>query len=155
MESKRRREHETDKLGILSLGFFLILLGLMWMITPDIANHIRAFFSPEGWHLAEVSQNVFFLEPNRNHPVLYNAASFFCLAFGAFQIIILGIRVALRDALDKIGGTLSGMVFWVGMGYFFGMLANNAVGWFGLLAGFVIFVGISIILQSIFRLIRR
>lgn len=155
MESRRRQKHETDKLGILSLGFFLILLGIMWMITPNIADHIRAFFSPENWHLAEVSQNILFPEPDYNHPVLYNVASYFCLAFGVFQVIILGIRVALRDDLDKIGGTLSGTIFWIGMGYFFGMLASNAVGWFGLLAGFVIFVGISIIIQSMFRLIRR
>ncbi len=45
MGIRSRRKDKTDKLGILSLGFFLILLGIMWMITPDVADHLRAFFS--------------------------------------------------------------------------------------------------------------
>ncbi|MCX8182758.1 MAG: hypothetical protein N3D12_06540 [Candidatus Methanomethyliaceae archaeon] len=149
----KKREEETDKLGIISLGFFLILIGLVWMLTPDIMETLRAFFSPNNWRISEVGQNVFFPEPKGHYPVLYNAASYFCFAFGAFQIAILGIRIALHNSLERIGGTLSGAVFWVGMGFFFGMLASNALGWFGLFAGFVMLIGASIITQSIFRLI--
>lgn len=147
----KRQEEEMDKLGIISLGFFLVLLGLVWILTPDIGEHLRAFLSQENWHMSEVDHKIFFPEPDTHYPVLYNAASYFCLAFGAFQIVILVARIMLHT-LEKIGGTLSGAIFWMGMGFFLGMIASNTLSWFGLFAGFLMLVGASIITKSIFRL---
>ncbi|MEM4720945.1 MAG: hypothetical protein QXT73_02620 [Candidatus Methanomethylicaceae archaeon] len=148
----KRQEEEMNKLGIISLGFFLVLLGLVWILTPDIGEHLRAFLSQENWRISKVGQRLFFPEPNTHYPVLYNTASYFCFAFGAFQIVILLLRVVLHNPLNKIGETLSEAIFWMGMSFFFGMLASNALGWFGLFAGFLMLVGASIITKSIFRL---
>ncbi|MEM3675358.1 MAG: hypothetical protein QXG08_07810 [Candidatus Methanomethyliaceae archaeon] len=149
----KRQKEETDKLGVISIGVFLVLLGLVCMLTPNIGEHLIGFLSPENWRISKVGQGLFLPEPNTHYPVLYNTASYFCFAFGAFQIVILLLRVVLHDPLNKIGETLSEAIFWMGMNFFFGMLASNALGWFGLFAAFLMLVGASIITKSIFKLI--
>lgn len=137
----------------MSLGFFLLLAGILWVTTPGIVEEVKALVNPVNWHLTEIGSRVFFPEPDNSYPVFYSAASYFCLVFGIVELAISGIRLAVHQPKSKIGGGLSGVAFWLGLGYFFGLLANNTIGWFGLVAGFFVFLGLSMVIESVFRLV--
>lgn len=151
-EEEKKRLKGTDWLSILSLGFFLALLGVIWIITPNLTDEVKTFFTPENWQLENVTGNIVFPKPEQNYPTLYTAAMQFCYVFGIFHIAILAFRLVLRESLDKMGGTVSNIVFWLCTGFFLGMLAGGTIEWFGFLAGLIISIGLVIIISSIIKL---
>ena len=148
---EERRSEGTDWLSIVSLGFFLVLLGVIWIITPDCWNEVVDFF--KDFHLENVTGNIILPAPKHSHPVVYTAAMRFCLAFGIFHIVILALRFVLRESVDRKTGTISGIVFWLGAGFFLNMLAAGDIGWFGFLSGLIICVGLMIVVSSIVKLL--
>jgi hypothetical protein len=150
MASVRRRSRGTDWLGLLSFGFFVVILGTVWMLTPNLTDEAVDF--AKDFHLQNVTSNIALPEPQNNHPVLYTAAMQFCFLFGISQIVILVLRFALHDSLDKKAGDTSGIAFWFSAGYFPSLLAIGSIGWFGFIAGIVISVGLAIIVSSLVKL---
>lgn len=153
-EEKKKLSEGPEWTGILSFGFFILLLGSFWIITPNLTEEVETFFNPENWDLTNVTQHVTFPEPKHNYPVLYTAAMQFCFVFGVFQIVVLALRFMLHESLDKVGAAISGMVFWFGISFFFSMLASETIRWFGFLAGLIIFVGLAIIVRGVVGLFR-
>jgi hypothetical protein len=153
--AENRRWHVTSSpwLSLISFGFFLILLGAIWFITPNISAAVENFVGD--FQLRKVAGDVSLPAPGSDHPVLYNAAMQFCLVFGVFQIVILALRFVFRDSVERKAETVSGVVFWLGVAVFLGLLANGSLGWFSFIAGFVVSVGLSVVARNIVRLFRR
>ena len=158
-ESEKRRSGGTDWLSLLSFGFFLILLGVFWTNNPGIEEKIIAFITD--LHLENVIEkiggpNIVFPVPRNlyDHVELYAIARQFCLIQASFQIAMLALRFAFRESLNRKAMTISNIVFWFGEGFFLNMLANQAIGWFGFLAGFIVIIGLSIVVSSFVRLLR-
>lgn len=128
-----------------------MLVGVIWIITPDFWNKVVDFF--KDFHLANVTEKIILPAPEHSHPVVYTAAMQFFLAFGVFHIVILALRFVLRESMDRKTGTLSGIVFWLGAGFFLNMLAAGDIGWFGFIAGLIICVGLLIIVSSLVKLL--
>jgi hypothetical protein len=151
-----RRSRGTDWLGLLSFGFFLLLLGTVWAINPNaLADEAKAFVKSESWHLKPLTGNLSLPEPTRTFPAIYTAAGQFCLAFGFFEIAILIIRFVLHDRLDRKADAVSGIAFWLSAGYFLSLLVNQPpIGWFAFLAGIIISGGIAITASSLVKLFR-
>ncbi len=152
MDAARRKE-SLDWIGFLNFGTFVILLGFIWISTPNLGDKVINFF--EDLHIIEVSSNVFLPAPVQNHPALYKAAANFALLFGAFQMIILGLKILFGDSLGGKIDTVSGMVFWLVLSLLLNMLANGSIGWFSFMGGFLICIGLSIVVGSGLRLFRR
>jgi len=146
-ERSERRLEKWDRLGFVSLGFFLVLVGIIYLTTPNCYGEFVAFF--KDFKLVKVAPNVFFPAPASNHPVVYGAVMEFCFVFGPFQIVLLGLRFVLRDTLSRKAETLSGIIFWLGAGFLLNMLFVENIGWFAFLGGLIIFVGLSLVLRSL------
>jgi hypothetical protein len=147
MALDERRLKGLDRLGFASFGFFLVLIGVIFIITPNLGDEIADF--SEDFELVEVSPNVSFPKPASNHPVLHTAVAQFCIAYGLFQIAILILRLYFGDYLSRKAGTLSGAVFWLGAGYLLVILSAGNIGWFAFLSGLIIFVGLSLVVRSL------
>jgi hypothetical protein len=147
MALDERRWKGLDMLGFVSFGFFLVLVGVIFVITPNLGDEIVAFF--KDFELVEVYPNVFFPAPTPNHEVFYTAVAEFCIGYGLFQIAILILRVYLGDYLKKKAGTLSGAVFWLGAGYLLIILSAGNIEWFAFLSWLIIFVGLSLVVRSL------
>jgi hypothetical protein len=143
-----------DWLGLVSFGFFFILIGAIWFISPPaLHEEIRDFVKSENWILQPVIGNLSLPMPTRAYPATYTAAMQFCFAFGVFEIVILALRLALHDPMERLTGAISGMAFWLSVGYFLSLLANESIGWFAFLAGIIISAGLAIVASSIAKLI--
>lgn len=140
----------TGWLSTLSFGFFLILFGVIWIITPNFSSKVVDFV--KDFHLEHLTEHVVLPAPEHSHPVVYRAAMQFCLVFGAFQIVVLILRFIFHDSLDNKSGTISNIAFLFSAGFFLNMLANKSIGWFGLLAGLIISIGLAIVASSLVKL---
>lgn len=144
---------ERDWLGIASFGFFLILVGVIWLITPNLRDEIVTFAEDIAHHTEPITENVSLPAPASPHPVVYTAAAHFCLVFGVFHIIVLGLRTVFKESLNRKSGTVSSVVFWLGASYFLFALADGNIGWFAFLAGLIMIVGLMIVVSSLIKLL--
>lgn len=154
-EERKRRRGNTDWLGLVSFGFFLILVGTIWAFTPSLTEEVVRFGKDLVVHFQNVSGSITLPAPEFNHPVVYVAAMQFCIVFAIAQIAILGLRLIFHDSVDKMAGDASGMAFWFSAGYFLHLLANSHISWFGFLAGIIISGGLAIVATSLVKLLSR
>ena len=148
MTRHERRYEKQDIFGLVSFGFFLVLVGVIWIITPNLFEEVHNFF--EDFKLKEeVFPNVFLPAPVHHHPVVYTAIARFCFVFGLFQIFILVLRFVFREPVDKIAGTFSGMVFWLGAGFVANMLSAGTIKWFAFLGWIIVLIGLSLVIRSL------
>lgn len=150
-EKEQRHIGKADMLGLVSLGFFFILIGAIWMATPNLTDEMVDFF--KDFKLVKLTEHIVFPAPAQSHPVVYTAVMQFCLTFGALQIIILVLRFVFHDSLKRKAETFSGIVFWFIAGFFLQMLIDEALSWFGFVAGLIIAGGAAITASSIFKLL--
>ena len=145
----------SQKIGFISFGFFLILVGFIWLNTPDLKDAVVAFFKDV--HLEEAFQDVYLPAPKSQwgHPVVYSAFQQFCIGYGLFQIVVLVLRFVFGSSISERAGTVSGIVFWLGLAFFIGILLAEAVAWFAFLAGFIIVVGLSLIVRGVAQILMR
>jgi len=142
-----RRLKGLDRLGFASFGFFLVLIGVIFVVTPHLDEEIVAFF--KDFEIVEVYPNVSLPKPASNHPVLYIAVAEFCIAYGLFHIVILILRLYFRDYLNRKAGALSETVFWLGASYLLNILSAEIIGWFTFLSWLIIMVGIALVVRSL------
>jgi len=155
--TRERHSRSTDWLGLVSLGFFFIIVGTVFVVTPNLVEEIRAFF--KNFYLAEAYPNVKLPAPRFPRPMVYEAVMNFCYAFGASQIIVLILRFALKESSSRKAETASGIIFWLGMGVFANsasLLLVEPTAWFSILSGLIIMVGLLIISRILLaELLRR
>ena len=152
VSSKKRYSRSTGWLSTLSFGFFLILFGIIWIVTPNFSTEVIDF--AENFHLEHFTEHIILPAPKESHPVVYTAAMQFCLVFGAFQTVILVLRFIFHDSVNRKSGTISNITFWFSTSFFLNMLANKSTGWFGFLAGLIISIGLAIIASSVVKLFK-
>ena len=140
-------KEKKDVLGLVSLGLFLVFIGVIFSITPNWYSAARDFV--KDFELVKVNQNISLPAPKSNHPVVYTAIEQFCLVWGLFQIGILVSKFFLRDTVHKKAETFSGIIFWFGAAYLTSLLVAESISWFAFWAGIVTLVGISIIARSL------
>ncbi len=145
-------------IGLLSFGFFIMLFAMFFLIVPDYGDKVVRFF--QDFKLQEVAPNFFLPGPEHYyrdvHPYVYNAAMQFCLIFGMFQFLVLGLRLYLKSTLSRIAETVSNIVFWLGAGYMTYLLTQNTIPtrfWFPFIGGVIAVIGLSIIARSLVTLL--
>lgn len=149
----RERSKKTDMLGIVSLGFFLVLIGAIFMTTPSLSDKIRLFF--HDFQLEEVRPSVYFPIPKSSHQPLYNAVFQLCLAFAVFQVLILIARFGLREPINKKSETFSGLFFWFGAAAALNSLSTGGIEWLTFWGWIVVLIGAVIVVRSTISLCAR
>ncbi len=144
--SSKRRPDTPDVLGLVMFGVFLILLGWIFSITPNLLDEVINFFVDI--RLTEVSPGIFLPLPQSNHPVLYSAVYQFALAFAAAHIFLLIARIALRHPANEVGSAISGGIFWGGLAYIVQRIANG-LDWVPAITFFFVLIGIGFIIGAI------
>jgi hypothetical protein len=153
-ENEKKPLEGTNWLSLLSVGLFLMLLGTIWIITPNLTSDVIAFVNPKNWHLKNVTGNIAFPEPNDSHPILYTATMQFSFVFGVLQIVILVLRFAFRESIDRKAETVSGIAFWFSISFFLHMLTIESITMFGFVSGIIISAGLALLTSSFVKLFR-
>jgi hypothetical protein len=143
------RRESWDVLGMVSFGFFLLLAGIIIIITPHPLKEAQSFFT-------DVFENVQgFPAPSMPHPVLYTAVMRFTLIFGLFSVGILVLRFVLRESANRKAGTVTSVVFWLGVAFLTNLLAAESISWFAFWAGIIMIIGVMVIVGALMRFLSK
>jgi hypothetical protein len=153
------RMRREGLISAISAGFFFLLVGAIFIITPNLFQRILDFFN-DFTRLVPVPNTTQIFVPAPDHPlghrVVYQAAEQFEFALGLFQFVILALRLVMSSPLRRITETVSHLIFWLGAGYLTLTLLlepttyrSAMVTWFAFWAAIIMLLGTSFIVRAI------
>ena len=155
------RRHREGLISAISAGFFFVLVGAIFLATPNLFERIIDFFT--SFDIVRVPNlgDVFFPAPVQPvaHSVVYIAVERFSLVWGFFQIVILALRFVALSPWNKKAESVSNLVFWFGTGFLIrtflietmslALLTNPLARWFVFWSGIIMLMGVSLIVRAI------
>lgn len=152
------RRYREVLFNAISAGVFFILVGAIFITTPNLFDKIIDFF--RDFDIVRVpNMEILLLAPASpgTHLVVYSAATQFSFVWGLFQIVILALRFVARSPLSKKTETMSDLVFWLGASFLIRTFLNEtttATTWFVFWAGVIMLIGVSLIIRAIILAVR-
>jgi len=150
------RQYQEGLFTAISIGFFILLVGTLFVITPNLFDKILDFF--KGFDTVGVpNTDITFFAPEfpRLHLTIYQAARQFSIALGIFQIVILALRFVIPSSWGKRSETVGSLVFWVGAGFLIQLFLIDTTQWFLFWSTIIILVGVSMIARAIVMAVSR
>lgn len=142
--------------GAISAGFFFLLIGVIFAITPNLFQRTIDFFNDFGLERIPNTAVYFFAPASpRFHQIVYRAVEQFSYAIGFFQIVLLALRFFAGSPWNKKAETVSNLVFWIGTGYLIRMLLieptiwTAMTTWFVFWSAIIMLLGVSLIVRAI------
>lgn len=134
-----------------SIGFFLLLVGTIFVITPNLFGAILDFFGD--FSVVTIpNTEIIFLGPENPgmHMTLYEAAWQFSIASAVFYVVILVLRFVFPSSRGKRTETVGNIVYWAGEAYLVQLLLIESTQWFPFWSAIIIVAGISFIVRALF-----
>ncbi|HTY75665.1 MAG TPA: hypothetical protein VMD05_08890 [Candidatus Nanoarchaeia archaeon] len=142
-------------------GGFLVVVGVIFAITPDLFGKTSAFlndFTTQRLPFAGGLGNLNLLAPQNPaaHSDFYTAVMRFDIGIAILEFIMVLMRLGLQK-VHRVAETMGNLVFWGGAAYLTStfLLAGTLQGWFEFWAALVVLVGISMIVRGIVHFVRR
>ena len=150
-------------ISAISVGFFFLLIGAIFVVTPNLFDKIMDFLRDFEFRLLPHTDNIYLPAPLNPylHVGVYTAVWQFSIVWGIFQIVILAFRYVVGSPFRKKAETAGNLVFWLGTSYLIGTFRNATSrapflntttpleGWFAFWAMIIILIGISLIARAI------
>ena len=144
----------------ISAGFFLLLIGVIFVTTPSLSQGIVDFFKDFTLNVAVPHLSGVFVpvpEHLAQHTVVYTAAGQFSLVWGIFQIVILALRFMAGLNRGKTTETAGHVVFSLGAAYLIDLLLTRSMltgigaleNWFVFWAAVIVLLGVSLIVRGV------
>jgi len=158
-EGRYRPRHGESIVSAIGAGFFFILIGAIFVMTPNIFDRVVDFF--KNFDVIKIPNTEVYLPAPKNpsmHLTVYNAIGTFCLVWGIFQIVLLALRFVFSSPYAKKAETVSSAVFWLGAYYLVINFLNNApmlTEWFAFWSMILTWLGFSLIIRAIVLAARR
>ena len=146
-------------MSAVAVGAVFILIGIVFVITPNLVNDANKFFS-DFTTLQVPSTSIQLPAPAHpaNHAELYGAVGQFALGIAVLQVLMLALRLGLRSPTRRIAETVGNLVFWFGATYLIFTFLNDATTvqtWFTFWAAILVVLGASLIVRSLILFARR
>lgn len=146
-------------MSAVSAGWFLILIGLIFAITPNLFGSILNFFQDFG--IVTVPHTDIPLPAPKTpniHTVVYSAVGLFSLIWGILEIVFLLLKFIARSPVDKKAENVSNIVFWLGTSYLISATLTETTTrttWFLFWTEILMLIGVTLIVRALILAIRR
>lgn len=146
-------------MGAVSAGCFLILIGLIFAVTPNLFSSILDFF--RNFVVVTVPNTEISLpapETPSAHAVVYSAVGLFSLIWGILEIVFLALRFIVRSPLDKKAENASNIVSWLGGSYLISTMltaTTTLTVWFVFWTEIIMLIGVVLIVRALILAIGR
>lgn len=144
------RKNQEGLFTAISAGFFLLLVGAIFVVTPNLFDKTLNFFGDLS--LVDVpNTDIIFIGPEfpRSHLTVYQAAGQFSVALAIFQIIILALRFIIPSSWGKRSETVGNFVYWAGAAFLIQLfLIETPTQWFVFWSILIIVIGVSLIVRA-------
>ena len=140
-------------LSAISVGFFFILAGTIFIATPNLPEKAIDFF--QNFEVVRVASSQVYLpapiSPSA-YVTIYQAVGLFSLLWAFFEIAMLIIRVFAGSLLRKKVDGASNVSFWFGAYYLIGVFLDETVTqsrWFAFWAAIVVLIGVTLLVRAV------
>jgi hypothetical protein len=141
-------------ISLFSAGFFLILIGMIFVTTPNFFAKMLSFF--EDFRLIQVpniATGILLPAPRHpeNHTTIYATASWFSFAWGIFLVALLAVRILFHSPLRKKAENVSDIFFSLTNSFLISNFLNEAttiVTWFTFWTLVIVLFGVSLIIRA-------
>lgn len=161
-DERRRNRWEHDGLiTAVAFGGFLIIVGLIFAITPDLSQKITTFFQDLTTQALPFNSLSNITLPAPQNPAaymdLYTAVMQFDIGIAVLELIILAMRLSLQSRTHRIAETVGNLVFWGAAAVLVNVFlqAGTLTGWFEYWASLIIVVGVSLVARAMVHFARR
>ena len=140
----------------ISAGFFFLLIGIIFVVTPNLFDGIINFIDNFG--LVNVpNTNIIVPAPEiqRAHLTVYEAAGQFSIALAIFQIVVLALRFVIPSSWEKRSETVGNFIYWTGSAYLIQLFLIDTTQWFTFWSTIIIVIGFSLIVRAAVMAISR
>lgn len=149
-------KHQDGLFTAISAGFFLLLVGAIFVITPNLFESIIDFF--KDFKLVDVpNTDIVFIGPEfpGSHMTVYQAAGQVSVALCVFQIVILALRFVIPSSWGKRAETVGNFVYWAGAAFLIQLFLVESTQWFVFWSTIIIIAGVSLIARAVVMAISR
>ena len=159
----RGGRHGDGIISAVAVGAVFILIGIVFITTPNLATSIGDFFgdmTTAQFPFGSSSSTIALPAPAHpgSHTTVYSAWTQFDFGIGILQVVILVWRLMIGSPLRRKSETLGNLVFWFGATYLQSVYLNSTTTlseWFMFWAAVIVVVGLSIIARAAILIIRR
>jgi hypothetical protein len=132
-----------------SAGFFFLLVGVIFIITPNLFNAAVDFL--QNLELARVPNTDIFLPQPTNlasNLTVYQAVGQIAIVVCAFQLFMIALRFVFHSSMNKRAETVGNLVYWAGAAFLVQTYLVDSMQWFVYWALLIIVVGVSLIARA-------
>jgi len=143
------RKHQEGLFSAISGGFFLLLVGIIFIITPNLFDNLLNFIGD--FQLVDVpNTDIVFFGPQspRSHLTVYQAVGQVSIAVCILQIIILSLRFVIPSSWEKRSETVGNFVYWGGATFLIQLFLVESTQWFVFWSTLIIIVGVSLVVRA-------
>lgn len=147
----KKTKTDQDILGAVTFGLLIILVAILFVITPNIIPAIINFVTD--FAFLEVYPGFFFWAPQNpaNHLLLYNTIFQFFIGTLVINIVVLFLRIIFKDTYRRQVESAGGLIFGIGAIWAAYNLLNNytLAGAFTAFGGYILIIGgLSLVISS-------
>jgi hypothetical protein len=157
------RRYREGLLSAISVGFFLVLIGMLFVIKPNLYSDTATFFNNFNVTSAVPHTQIQLPAPSSSSTVhdanlsVYSAVEQFSLAWGIFLIALLVLRFAFDSSWRRKAENISNIVFWFGLIYLVqtwlisptNSYTYQAQTWFEFWSMVIVLLGICLIVRAV------
>ena len=150
------RKYPEGLFTAVSAGFFLLLVGALFVVTPNLFDGIIDFF--QDFSLVDVPHtDIVFIGPEfpRAHLTVYQAAAQFSIALAVFQVVMLALRFITPSSWAKRSETVGNLVYWAAAAFLTQTFLVETTQWFVFWSTILIAIGVSLIARAAFMAVSR
>lgn len=154
-------QRDREKIiSAVSIGFFFILAGTIFLLTPNFIDKVTAFFNDFILVRAPNTEQVFLPAPSSpsKHLGVYMVVEEFTVIWGIFQLLILVLKVTFHFSSTSKAETISGIIFWLGISYLislFLIVQATTIRWLVFWAMTITLIGVSQVIRAIVLAVKR
>ena len=148
-------QRSTERLiSVSSVGFFLILIGMIFALTHGFFSALLTFFNDLGLvQVPNVYTGIVLPAPENpaDHTTVYSVASWFSFVWGIFLAALLVVRILVNSPLKKKAQNASDIFYWLASGFLIGYFLNEtttSVMWFSFWTAIIMLLGVSLIIRA-------
>ncbi len=144
------KKYPENLFTAVSIGFFFLLVGAIFLTTPNLFDKIMDFFNDLSLVIVP-NTNIKFPGPVSPalHLALYQAAEHFCIAMAFFQVFMLALRFVIPSSWGKRSETVGNLVYWAGASFLLSSFPlENLQQWFAFWSTIIMLIGISLITRA-------
>jgi hypothetical protein len=149
-------------ISAVSFGAFLIIVGLIFILTPGLWDQIVKFandITTSSFPFGGANSTMSLLAPAHPdaHQIIYQSLLIFDIAIGALNVFMLALRLSLHSGTRRIAQQIGDIVFWFGAAVLVQVLLLQGTlnSWFQYWAAIIILFGITMIARAIVHFARR